>query len=32
VKGKNVMKHIQRFRKIATLGYRLEWMDRPSFR
>ncbi len=26
-----VMKHIQRFRKIATLGYHLEWMDRDPF-
>ncbi len=26
-----VMKHIQRFRKIATLGYHLEWVDRDPF-
>ncbi len=26
-----VMKHIQRFRKIATLGYHIEWMDRDPF-
>jgi len=26
-----VMKHIQRFRKIATLGYHLEWIDRDPF-
>ncbi len=26
-----VMKHIQRFRKIVTLGYHIEWMDRDPF-
>lgn len=26
-----VMKHIQRFRKIATLGYHIEWIDRDPF-
>lgn len=26
-----VMKHLQRLRKIATLGYHLEWMDRDPF-
>ena len=27
-----VMKHLQRFRKIVTLGYHLEWMDQDPFR
>ncbi|MFH4967427.1 site-specific integrase [Gaetbulibacter sp. M240] len=26
-----VMKHIQRFRKIITLGYNIEWLDRDPF-
>lgn len=26
-----VMKHIQRFRKIVTLGYHIEWLDRDPF-
>ena len=26
-----VMKHIQRFRKIVTLGYHIEWMERDPF-
>ncbi|WP_235841668.1 phage integrase SAM-like domain and Arm DNA-binding domain-containing protein [Confluentibacter sediminis] len=26
-----VMKHIQRFRKIVTLGYHIEWIDRDPF-
>ncbi|MEE9361594.1 MAG: phage integrase SAM-like domain-containing protein [Cellulophaga sp.] len=26
-----VMKHIQRFRKIATLGYHIEWINRDPF-
>ncbi|WP_067151396.1 site-specific integrase [Pseudotamlana agarivorans] len=26
-----VMKHIQRFRKIATLGYHMEWMSKDPF-
>jgi site-specific recombinase XerD len=26
-----VMKHIQRFRKIATLGYHIEWIDKDPF-
>ncbi len=26
-----VMKHIQRFRKIITLGYHIEWIDRDPF-
>ena len=26
-----VMKHIQRFRKIITLGYHIEWLDRDPF-
>ena len=26
-----VMKHIQRFRKIVTLGYNIEWLDRDPF-
>jgi len=26
-----VMKHIQRFRKIVTLGYHIEWADRDPF-
>ncbi len=27
-----VMKHIQRFRKIITLGYHMEWLDKDPFR
>jgi integrase/recombinase XerD len=26
-----VMKHVQRFRKIVTLGYHIEWIDRDPF-
>ena len=26
-----IMKHIQRFRKIVTLGYHIEWMERDPF-
>jgi integrase/recombinase XerD len=26
-----IMKHIQRFRKIVTLGYHIEWIDRDPF-